>query len=308
MFLIYLISVILFVLAIILFLGLTPEKVTNDIMLIASPKQSLDNECKAVKGKKKIRKAAQFLINTHNALVATGKGTAFTFICALSMILLITGGVISVIIGNYFLIPVLSLSLAILPFFYAKSTLNHYKKHVDEELETALSIITTSYVRSDDIVKSVGENVMYIKPPVKDFFATFVAETTTINSNTKSALRHLRERVDNQIYREWCDALIACQDDRTLKTSLMSVVNKLSDVRIVNNELKTMLYEPRKEYWTMVALIIGNIPLLFVLNRDWFHTLMWTLPGKIILAMAGAIITITAILMNKYCKNIEYEI
>ena len=304
----YLIPVILLVLAIILLLGLTPDRVTNDIMQLVAPKQSLDDESKTVKGRKKSRKISQFFINTHNALVTTGNGATFTMVCSVSLALLITGGVISVIMGNPFLIPVLSVSLAMLPFFHAKSILSHYKKHVDEELETALSIITTSYVRNDDIVKAISENIVYIKPPVSEVLKSFIIETTSINANIKEALRHLKERIENQIYREWCDTLIACQDDRTLKSSLMGIVNKLSDVRIVNNELKTMLYEPKKEYWTMVALIIGNIPLLFLLNKDWFHTLMWTLPGKIVLAVTGAVIFITAILMSRYCKNIEYKI
>jgi hypothetical protein len=194
-----------------------------------------------------------------------------------------------------------------IPFAYVKSTLNYYDKHIREELETALSIVTTSYVRSDDIVAAVSENVTYIKPPIMDIFKSFVTEITIINSDVKAALRHLKLRIDNQIYREWCDTLISCQDDRTLKTSLLPVLNKLTDVRIVNNELKTMLYEPRKEYFTMVALVIGNIPLLYMLNKDWYHSLMDTLAGKIILAATGVVVLVTAALMMKYTKPVEYK-
>ena len=64
--------------------------------------------------------------------------------------------------------------------------------------------------------------------------------------------------------------MIACQDDRTLMDTLLPIVGKLTDVRIVNGDLKTLLYEPRKEYWMMVAMLIGNIPLLYLLNGDWF--------------------------------------
>jgi len=78
-------------------------------------------------------------------------------------------------------------------------------------------------------------------------------------------------------------------------------------VRIVNNELKTMLYEPRKEYCSMVAMVVENIPLLYMLNKDWFHTLLNTLPGKIVVAVCGVVILITAILMTRYTKPIEYR-
>ena len=133
------------------------------------------------------------------------------------------------------------MALALIPFFYTSSTLSYYEKHTKEELETTLSIVTTSYVRNDDIVSAVRENLKYIKPPLRDVFMAFEGEATAISSNVKHALYSLRDKVDDEIFREWCDALIQCQDDRTLKDTLLPIVGKLTDVRIVNNELKTLL-------------------------------------------------------------------
>ena len=194
-----------------------------------------------------------------------------------------------------------------IPFGYAKRTINYYEKHSREELETALSIITTSYLRSDDIVTAVSENVQYLKPPVKDIFAGFVAENTMITSNIKTSLKHLKERVNNMIFGEWVDTLIACQDDRTLKDTLMPVVAKLTDVRIANNEIKGMLSAARIEYWMMAGLVVSNIPLLYVLNKDWYNALMYTTLGKIVLAICGGAILITALFMFKWTKPVEYK-
>ena len=174
-------------------------------------------------------------------------------------------------------------------------------------METALSIITTSYLRSDDIVTAVSENVQYLKPPVKDIFAGFVAENTMITSNIKTSLKHLKERVNNMIFGEWVDTLIACQDDRTLKDTLMPVVAKLTDVRIANNEIKGMLSAARIEYWMMAGLVVSNIPLLYVLNKDWYNALMYTTLGKIVLAICGGAILITALFMFKWTKPVEYK-
>ena len=174
-------------------------------------------------------------------------------------------------------------------------------------METALSIITTSYIRSDDIVGAVNENITYLKPPIREIFQGFVGDATMISADIKDAIRNLKEKIDNAIYREWCDTLIACQDDRTLKDTLLPIVGKLTDVRIVNNDLKTMLGEVRKEYWMMVILVIANIPLLYVLNTDWYRALMFTLPGKIVLAICALVILITAMLMMKYTRPIEYK-
>ena len=44
-------------------------------------------------------------------------------------------------------------------------------KAISAELETALSIITTSYLRNEDIQTAVEENLEYLNPPVKNAFA-----------------------------------------------------------------------------------------------------------------------------------------
>ena len=64
---------------------------------------------------------------------------------------------------------------------------------------------------------------------------------------------------------------------------------KLSDMRIVNGELENLVFEPRKEFITMQVLVIGNIPLLYWLNQDWYDVLMHTPLGQALLAAkAGA--------------------
>lgn len=290
-----------------LVMGLTPERVTDDLLHIIEPNDSMRDEAIAIRGNKKKHGLYKTLVKMKNALEITGKSKQFTLACFLSLVLFAGGAVLSIIIGNVFLLPVLAVTGALVPFFYTTSTLSYYEKHTKEELETTLSIITTSYIRSDDIVSAVKENLVYIKPPLRDVFRTFEIEATAVSANIKRALYNLREKVDNEIFREWCETLIQCQDDRTLKDTLLSVVAKLTDVRIVNSELKTMLSSARNEYWMMVLLVVGNIPLLYFLNKDWYHTLMFTTSGKAVLGVCGIVILITALFMMRFTKPIEYK-
>ena len=167
--------------------------------------------------------------------------------------------------------------------------------------------LRVSHRQYHQIIFAVRENVQYLKPPVKGIFQSFIGDAMMISSDLKTALRNLKEKISDSIYEEWCDTLIACQDDRTLKDTLLPIVAKLTDVRIVNNELKTMLGEVKKEYWMMVCLVVGNIPLLYMLNTAWFDALMFSIPGKIVLAICGVVILITAMFMMKYTKPIEYK-
>ena len=102
----------------------------------------------------------------------------------------------------------------------------------------------------------------------------------------------------------------------TEKATIVPVVKEIRSIldtarsnvaRQVNNELRTMLTEPKKEYWMMVAMVVGNVPLLYMINKDWFGTLMYTTLGKVILAICGIAIFVTALFMLKFTKPLEYK-
>ena len=297
----------LYVLAIVLILDLSPRRVTEDLLQIITPHQTLHERIKAIRGGKRKKGIYHKLMAMKQALEATGKHKQFTFICFASLALFAAGIFLSILIDNLFLLPALSVAFALIPFLYTANTISSNEKKTKEELETTLSIITTSYIRREDIIGAVRENIPYIKHPLKETFLAFTGDATAVSSNIKRALYNLKEKLDDEIFREWCDTLIACQDDRTLKDTLLPVVSKLTDVRIVNNELKGMLAAARNEYWVMVALVVGNIPLLYVLNKDWFHTLIYETSGKVVLGICGVVILVTALFMLKFTKPIEYK-
>jgi hypothetical protein len=121
-------------------------------------------------------------------------------------------------------------------------TANFYKKQLNAELETALSIITTSYLRSENFILAVEENVEYLNPPVQDVFRQFLAQTNLINADVELALENIKPKISNDVFREWVDAVIACQEDKTLKTTLTPIISKLSDMRVVSSELNGTVY------------------------------------------------------------------
>ena len=301
------ITSVLLIIAIAIFFGLTPERITDDLMSLITPNEKIRDKAKNIRGKRKRHFLYKFLVNMKGALTATGKSRQFTIVICASVVLFAAGAIFCILIGNLFLIPAVSVALALVPFLYISSTLSYYENTTRVELETTLSIITTSYERCDDILYAVRENIPIIKPPLKEVFMAFEGEATAVSSNMQKALYSLRDKIDNDIFREWVDTLILCQDDRTHKDTLQDIVKKLSDVRIVNSELKTMLASARNEYWMMVLLVVGNIPLLYLLNKDWFHTLMYTTPGKLVLGLCGIVILITAMFMKKFTKPIEYK-
>jgi len=242
-----------------------------------------------------------------SVLKATDREDTFPFLCTLSIVCFALGAACAAMLENVFLIPVAAIGCMFIPFWYIKLTATHLKKDVSSELETALSIITTAYLRSEDILTSVEENLEYLNPPVKNIFQDFVSRIRLIDPDLEAGLNELRTRIADDAFVEWVDALKSCLYDRSLKTTLTPIVAKLSDMRIVNSELEYMVTEPRKEFITMVALVVGNIPLLYFLNKAWYETLMHTAAGQIMLSITGAIIFVSMAHVIKLTKPIEYK-
>lgn len=240
-------------------------------------------------------------------LKATGRGNRFALVKRASLLLFALGATAALLLNNPFLIPILGAGFAFAPVWYLRSTAASYKKHLNEELETAISVITTSYLRSGDLLKSVRENIPYLNSPVKSHFEAFLTESEMLNANMISTINSLKMKIPNRIYHEWCNTLIQCQSDRSMKNTLSFTVQKFSDVRIIQSELEAIINEPKKEAFTMMFLVIANIPLLYVLNQSWFKTLLFTTPGKITLALCTALILFSFTRVMQLSRPVDYK-
>lgn len=295
------------IIAIVCFLNLTPKQITEDLSSVISKKPNLRDRARSLRAGKKQKGLGAKFEYLQSALKTCGKEGMLAFVCSSSLVLFAVGAVVAVLINNIFLIPALSVAFAMIPFIYVRNIINIYEKQTKEELETTLSIITTSYSRDGNIISAVRENLPYIKPPLKECFTAFIGDAMAVSSSVKQALYNLKKKVDDEIFREWVDTLILCQDNQEMKDTLQPIISKLTDVRIVNSELNTMMSSVRTEYYTMVGLVVGNIPLLYVLNKDWFQTLIFETPGKIVLGVCGMVIIITYFFMLKFTKPIEFK-
>lgn len=246
-------------------------------------------------------------IEIEQLLASTGREGRFILMKRISVLLFALGAILSLLLDNPFLIPVLGAGFAFAPVWYLRSTAIIYKKHLNEELETAISVVTTSYLRSGDLLKAVKENIPYLNPPVRGSFEAFLTEAEMLNANMVSAINSLKMKIPNRIFHEWCNLLLQCQSDRSMKNTLTFTVQKFSDMRIIQSELEAIINEPKREAFAMMFLVLCNIPLLYVLNKNWFTTLIFTLPGKITLAICAAVILYSFTRIMQLSKPIEYN-
>ena len=292
---------------IVLALDLTPKRIGQEVSTLFNREQSLRERALLARGKKKQNKLLRYLEQVYRALADTGKEGQFGVACALSLLLMAAGCIIAVAINNLFLAPVLAIALATVPFVYLRRAVDMYEDQIRLNLETTLQCVTSSYERTRNLETAVQESLQNIKPPIRGIFEAFLAEINSVTPDVETAITHMKAQINDVVFEDWCDGLIACQGDNQLIDTLSPIVERLRDMKLINSELKVTISENRREYLIMALMVVANIPLLYVLNKDWYAALMYTTFGKVTLAVCGLVILITWFLLNKYTKPVEYK-
>ena len=203
--------------------------------------------------------------------------------------------------------PVLGVGFALFPFLFILLQSYKYKQRLNGELETALSVVTAEYIRTENIVSAVQESIDSCRPPVRDAFQGFLGQVTSVNANVELALGQMRDEIDSDVWREWIDAIVCCQQNRTLKSTLQPIIRKLSDMRVVSGDLNAELYAPFRD-WTIMGGMLLALPFLIrFLNLDWFHILMYTTGGQIVLAVDAVVFFFSLIRVIRLTRPVEYR-
>lgn len=150
------------------------------------------------------RKKDNFLIKeireVQGILKITGRTHQFPFLCATSLFFFFLGGSTALLMANWFLVPVLALGFMFLLFWYVKLTQTHFKRDLSDQLETGLSVITSAYLRSENIVTAVEENINYLNQPVLGVFKGFLHQTKMVDPDITKGLRDIRHSLENSVY------------------------------------------------------------------------------------------------------------
>ncbi|MBQ3934268.1 MAG: hypothetical protein II715_00475 [Clostridia bacterium] len=295
-------------------LKLDPSSVSEDLMSWTAPDGSLRGKvlrARAESGRKtgKGRTGAgekfhAFLLKAQTALSSGRRNGSQVFarVCFCAVAAAVICAFLAVRIGNVFLaFPLAAFGFA-LPFLWVRSSMNAYRDRENAELETALSVISSSYLRSGDMLSAVKENLPSMRPPVKDAFSLFVFECSMVDADMRKAANRLRNAFPDPYFREWCDAFAACDRDRAMADMLLPVAAKMTNERLLKDELKTAVGEAKREYFVMLGLVFGNVPLLYLLNKDWFYALTDSVPGQIALALCVLAGLITFLLLGRFAR------
>ena len=271
-------------------------------------RKSLRAQILAAKKEKHNNLVNDFIDKTKRILIKENNLSYFKNLYIYSGIAGTIGVIVAIVLQNIFLIPVLFILFASIPFCFIQLKYYRKRKSINKDLESAVSNITYSYIRDNmSIVESIKENISYIKEPLRHNFDIFVYNYENINSNIKENLEELKSKIDNYNFEEWIDTIINSIDDSNYKNALPYIASKFSDERIINLELQTKMYEPLYEYALTVILVILSIPFTIFVGEGWYEILTGTIIGKFIIALIFTTILISTISVIRILKPAEYK-
>lgn len=110
-------------------LRLSPMEFTDGVFrrLTSRPK-SLKDEINELTHRKKKSFLRREIADTQNILKMTGREAKFPAICAMSLLLFVVGASAAIMLGNFFLVPVLAVGMMFVPFWFIKLTASYQKQ------------------------------------------------------------------------------------------------------------------------------------------------------------------------------------
>lgn len=293
---------------ILLVLGYTPVSFVKSCFQLWSERRiPIAKHIQTVQHPRKPGYLQRLVTEARETLHAMGRAAEFERLCMIAAGMSVLGIVLAIVLHNVFIMPVLILICGSIPFWYLKYASHAFKKQIHADLEQTLSALTTSYLRNENIITTIEEHVHHLQPPFNHIFQGFLVEVKLITVNIRHSLTMMKPKLDHAIFHEWIDAVIACQDDKTLKSTLPPIVAKLSDMRLVTADLEHLMYQPLRDFMTMAVLVMASVPALYFINRDWFDVLINTLFGHIILTICAIIVFISVVAVLQLTKPLDYK-
>ena len=242
----------------------------------------------AVRGVSRMNFLQTQFARTDEILRITGRKGRIGRYKRLSVLFAVVGAGVGAVLRNPLLAVVLALFGLLIPHFTVQMSLFRFQKESRDELFTALSLVTSSYARTGNLGWSVEENIAHIHPPVEAVFAEFLRQCRVVDPSVSRALTKVRRMIDQDIWREWCDAMQLCLVNPAQQKMLHGIVEKCGRQNRAQNELDSLLPRPLQQMFIVMAMALSNIPVLCFLFGNFKSILFETIQGKCALAVMAA--------------------
>ena len=205
-----------------------------------------------------------------------------------------------VVFSSLILSIVVGILALFLPMIVLSFRQNKSKSKQLDRLASSMMILSNSYLVTEDFITTVKDNLSVLEYP--EPFRDFLTYATMMDSDVRSALRRMENRIVNPYFSQWIDALVLAQNDRSIRYVAVSVVDSMHDILQAQEESDAAMYAVWREYIVTLVLIF-SVPLVFkILMHDAYVAMTTSLVGQglmVLLLLAVVFSVFKAIKINK---------
>lgn len=258
----------------------------------------------------RLKRGAKFLIKLDTALSRVDWSMReFTLLAAAVFL----GGMAAgfILFGDVFLAVTTGVVFTPFAYLYLSYRAMKASRREVERLENTMSVITSAYLGTDDIVKAVE---LYLREKNKHIplnqrvptpFDEFVTEIMLVNPDVERALHILSAKYNNRYWGEWIRMLILCHKDRNLKFGLQPIIDAMTDAKTMQVENDTQMAVVWRDYFMTAALMFSVVPILRFSNVEWFNILTKTAGGKALMVLMLVAALLTSFYVMKINKPVN---
>lgn len=151
-------------------------------------------------------------------------------------------------------------------------------------METDLSLITNTYLLTNNFLDSVRTSMKNIHSPLKESFEHFLFDVDNTTPNILYALDSLAERINYFTFNEWVEKIKESQRNSDLRENLVFIIERLSKIRKADDKLDKKFMADSAGYTILYIGTLSLIGLFSFMHRGAFLALMNTAIGNIIVA------------------------
>ncbi len=203
---------------------------------------------------------------------------------------------------NYLLAVLIPIGMIYLAYHVLLFNYYSYLTTINKDLNFALSMITSHYVKNHDLIKSIRDNLHRIPKSIREVFAEFLVRADVIDSDLVKGVDKLKEGINNYYFYRWCNVVVQCVDDRDYIKVLPAVVSEMTDAQKSINNFEIYRDKFYKEHFQLV-LIAALTPFVMRLAfYEMYYYLTSTIMGQLLIAVNYFILMISTsqvIIINK---------
>lgn len=246
--------------------------------------------------------AARYQDKVRSVLIAANSRLTVKQYFEITILLVLSGISAGFVFHNYLIGIVLAAGL---PFFQYQLLLKKQqdmKRDNNEKLEIYMSLVTNAYMQSGDIESAIMVNYsrMDTREAAAKPFETFIAQSTG-NANTKQCILAMKNNMDNEYFKQWCDKLALCRDNSKLKYILPYAVNRMRRKRTLDSETVTACHKNYKDFIVVCVMALFMTMVIPMLQPTWRYVIENTVVCKI----AAAFVLIVIMLSTAYVVKVS---